>query len=293
MKKKFSAIALALVISSVMISCGENKSNLKEDNNISTENQVEKFPVTLSKIASKEMQDEIKTLLINNNINEENADRYIKYINDFNERVKDKTLLKEEFVTVDSMSGLYNSIILEDRIAEDGSIFGEINCRLASFELFKEFVSTKGEIQVDNYLIFDIEAIENNPIISFTDEDKKKYINLFNPIDIGNVKDTNEIVKLIKEELNKREVKIDNQGNVSLINIYMNDEIENKMFVGHSVVMIENANEYLIIEKFSPMDPFQISKFSSREDVKKYLLSRNDIYGSDINPIVLINNEEF
>ena len=293
MKKKFSAIALALVISSVMISCGENKSNLKEDNNISTENQVEKFPVTLSNIASKEMQDEIKTLLINNNINEENADRYIKYINDFNERVKDKTLLKEEFVTVDSMSGLYNSIILEDRIAEDGSIFGEINCRLASFELFKEFVSTKGEIQVDNYLIFDIEAIENNPIISFTDEDKKKYINLFNPIDIGNVKDTNEIVKLIKEELNKREVKIDNQGNVSLINIYMNDEIENKMFVGHSVVMIENANEYLIIEKFSPMDPFQIYKFSRREYVKKYLLSRNDIYGSDINPIVLINNEEF
>ena len=137
------------------------------------------------------------------------------------------------------------------------------------------------------------EAIENNPIISFTDEDKKKYINLFNPIDIGNVKDTNEIVKLIKEELNKREVKIDNQGNVSLINIYMNDEIENKMFVGHSVVMIENADEYLIIEKFSPMDPFQISKFSSREDVKKYLLSRNDIYGSDINPIILINNEEF
>ena len=276
-----------------MISCGENKSNLKEDNNISIENQVEKVPVTLSNMASKEMQDEVKTLLINNNINEENIDRYIKYINDFNERVKDKTLLKEDFVTVDSMSGLYNSIILEDRIAEDGSILGEINCRLASFELFKEFVSTKGEIQVDNYLIFDIEAIENNPIISFTDEDKKKYINLFNPIDIGNVKDTNQIVKLIKEELNKREVKIDNQGNVSLINIYMNDEIENKMFVGHSVVMIENADEYLIIEKFSPMDPFQISKFSSREDVKKYLLSRNDIYGSDINPIILINNEEF
>lgn len=156
MKKKISAVALALVISSAMISCGENKSNLKEDNNISIENQVEKVPVTLSNMASKEMQDEVKTLLINNNINEENIDRYIKYINDFNERVKDKTLLKEDFVTVDSMSGLYNSIILEDRIAEDGSILGEINCRLASFELFKEFVSTKGEIQVDNYLIFDI-----------------------------------------------------------------------------------------------------------------------------------------
>lgn len=105
MKKKISAVALALVISSAMISCGENKSNLKEDNNISIENQVEKVPVTLSNMASKEMQDEVKTLLINNNINEENIDRYIKYINDFNERVKDKTLLKEDFVTVDSMSG--------------------------------------------------------------------------------------------------------------------------------------------------------------------------------------------
>ncbi|WP_297713952.1 DUF4300 family protein [Clostridium sp.] len=293
MKKKFSAIALALVIGSVMISCGEGKNNLKEDNNISIENQVEKVPVILSNITSKEMQGEVKTLLINNNINEENAGRYINYINDFNERVKDKSLLKEDFVTIDSINGLYNSIILKDKISEDGSILGEINCRLASFELFKEFVSTKGEIQPDNYLIFDIEAINNNPIISFTDEDKKKYINLFNPVDIGNVKDTDEIVKLIKEELNKREVKIDNQGKVSLINIYINDEVENKMFVGHSVVMIENDDEYVVLEKFSPMDPFQISKFSSREDVKKYLLSRNDIYGSDINPIVLINNEEF
>ena len=37
----------------------------------------------------------------------------------------------------------------------------------------------------------------------------------------------------------------------------------------------------------------KISKFSNKEDVKKYLLSRNDIYGSEIKPIILINNEEF
>ena len=57
--------------------------------------------------------------------------------------------------------------------------------------------------------------------------------------------------------------------------------------------MIENDGEYIVLEKFSSIDPFQISKFSNKEDVKKYLLSRNDIYGSDINPIILINNEEF
>ena len=293
MKKKLISIALVLVISTIMISCEEAKNNLKEDNNISTESQVEKVPVTLSNITNKKMQDEVRNLLINNNINMENADMYIKYINDFNERVEDKSLLKEDFVTVDSINGLYSSIILKDKASEDGSILTEINCRLAAFELFKDFVSTKGEIQPDNYLMFDIEAINNNPIVSFTDEDKEKFINLFNPVNIGNVKDTNQIVELIKQDLNKREVKIDNEGKASLINIYINDESENKMFVGHSVVMIENDDEYLVIEKFSPLDPFQISKFSSRKDVKKYLLSRNDIYGSDIEPIVLINNEEF
>lgn len=293
MKKKLISIALVLVSSTVMISCGDAKNNLKEDNNISTEIQAEKVQVTLSNIINKKMQDEVRTLFINNNINIENADRYIKYINDFNERVEDKSLLKEDFVTVDSINGLYNSILLKDKTSEDGSVLVEINCRLAAFELFKDFVSTKGEIQQDNYLMFDIEAIKNNPIVSFTDEDKKKFINLFNPVDIGNVKDTDKIVELIKQDLNKRGVKIDNEGKVSLINIYINDEIENKMFVGHSVVMIENDDEYLIIEKFSHLNPFQISKFSRREDVKKYLLSRNDIYGSDIEPIILINNEEF
>ena len=293
MKKRFITLALALVIGSMMVGCGEDKNNLTEDNNISSENQVEKVPVTLSNITNKKMEDEVKTLLINNGINGENVDTYINYINDYNERVEDKSVLKEEFVTVDSINGLYAPVSLKEKILDDGMTLSEINCRLSAFELFKDFVTTKGEIESDNYLMFDIEAIDNNPILDFNKEDKEKYINLFNPVDIGDAKDSKRIIELIKDELNKREVKIENNGKVSLINIYINDEFENKMFVGHSVVMIENDGEYIVLEKFSSIDPFQISKFSNKEDVKKYLLSRNDIYGSEIKPIILINNEEF
>lgn len=292
MKKRFISLALTLVIGSMMVGCMENKNNSLNDTNISSQNQVKKIPVTLSNIANKNMEDEVKTLLINNGISDENITTYIKYINDFNERVEDKSLLKVDFVTVDSINRLYNSIILTPKTIDGGMTISEINCRLAAFALFKDFVTTKGKLDADNYLMFDIEAIDSNPIVDFSEEDKEKFINLFNPVDIGNVKDQRKIIELIKEELNKREVNIENNGKVSLINIYINDEFENKMFVGHSVVMIENADEFIVLEKYSAIDPFQTSKFSSKKDVKKYLLSRNDIYGSDIKPILFINNEE-
>lgn len=293
MKKRFIALVLVLVIGSMLISCGEDKNNLKEDNTISNENQVKKVSVILSNITNKKMEEGIKNLLVNNGISEENVDTYIKYINDYNERVEDKSELKEGFVTVDSINGLYDPVSLREKKLEDGRSLSEINCRLSAFELFKGFITTKGEIESDNYLMFDIDAIDSNPILAFNKEDKEKYINLFNPVDIGDTKEPEKIIELIKDELNKREVNIDNNGKVSLINIYINDEFENKMFVGHSVVMIESNGEYIVLEKFSSIDPFQISKFSTIEEVRKYLLSRNDIYGSEIKPIILINNEEF
>lgn len=293
MKKRFIALVLVLVIGSMLISCGEDKNNLKEDNTILNENQVKKVSVTLSNITNKKMEEGIKNLLVNNGISEENVDTYIKYINDYNERVEDKSVLKEGFVTVDSINGFYDPVSLREKKLEDGRSLSEINCRLSAFELFKGFVTTKGEIESDNYLMFDIDAIDSNPILAFNKEDKEKYINLFNPVDIGDTKEPEKIIELIKDELNKREVNIDNNGKVSLINIYINDEFENKMFVGHSVVMIESNGEYIVLEKFSSIDPFQISKFSTIEEVRKYLLSRNDIYGSEIKPIILINNEEF
>ncbi|MGG7142393.1 DUF4300 family protein [Clostridium nigeriense] len=293
MKKRFISLALTLVMGSMMVGCIENKNNSLDDTNISSQNQIEKVPVTLSNIANKNMEDEVKNLLINNGVSEENITTYIKYINDFNERVEDKSLLKVDFVTVDSINGLYNSIILTPKTLDDGITISEINCRLAAFALFKDFVTTKGKVAADNYLMFDIEAIDSNPIVDFSEEDKEKFINLFNPVDIGNVKDSQKIIELIKEDLNKREINIENNGKVSLINLYMNDELENKMFVGHSVVMIENEDDFIVLEKYSPIYPFQISKFSSKEDVKKYLLSRDDIYGSEIDPILFINNEEF
>ena len=127
MKKRFITLALALVIGSMMVGCGE-------DNNISSENQVEKVPVTLSNITNKKMEDEVKTLLINNGINGENVDTYINYINDYNERVEDKSVLKEEFVTVDSINGLYTPVSLKEKILDDGMTLSEINCRLSAFE---------------------------------------------------------------------------------------------------------------------------------------------------------------
>lgn len=49
----------------------------------------------------------------------------------------------------------------------------------------------------------------------------------------------------------------------------------------------------LFVEKYGPDTPFQATKFHNREELKKYLLARPDLYGEkdEVAPIITENNK--
>ena len=51
----------------------------------------------------------------------------------------------------------------------------------------------------------------------------------------------------------------------------------------------------MFVEKYSNLDPFQATYFRDREELKQYLLSRNDLYGdqTELAPIVAENGIPF
>lgn len=58
-------------------------------------------------------------------------------------------------------------------------------------------------------------------------------------------------------------------------------------------MLIEEEDELLLFEKYSNLDPFQVSRFPNRKSLTNYLLSRKDLYGdsTELKPILIENGE--
>lgn len=76
----------------------------------------------------------------------------------------------------------------------------DFNCRITAFTLFKDYIKSNSKFSGDDTtLIFDIDAIENNPLSEFTKEDKDKFINLYGAIKAENTQDIQKHVDEIKK----------------------------------------------------------------------------------------------
>ena len=64
-------------------------------------------------------------------------------------------------------------------------------------------------------------------------------------------------------------------------------------FPGHVGVLVETDDGLLFVEKYGDVQPFQVTKFQNRDQLKKYLLARPDLYGdeTELEPILMENGQ--
>lgn len=169
-----------------------------------------------------------------------------------------------------------------------------VNCRLTSFMLMRNILNTNCKPDnEDKYLMFDLDAINEDRQISLTTEDKLNYATLFNWIPLGNAKTLNQHIRKIESALKERNIYIDNSKGMSIINVYIHSEFDNVRFVGHTGVLFDTDDGLLFVEKYGPDTPFQATKFNNRKELKKYLLARPDLYGekTELAPIIIENTK--
>ena len=140
--------------------------------------------------------------------------------------------------------------------------------------------------------MFDVEAMEQYPLMAFDKGDESKFITLFNPVVVEDTTDKDKHIKSISEEWQNRGISFEEVEGISLLNLWMHDPYEQKRFVGHSGILVSLEESFIFIEKYSASNPFQVSKFNEKQEVIDYLLSREDIYGDDSESDIIITENE-
>lgn len=285
--------SVSIIIASLLIFTGCEK--ISDDNN-KNENKTQ---LTYSNLVDSKTQDEIKKVLVENKISEEQADYFIKLVNDYNEKSKLKKFetSKKGFNTINKLQVPYDEGALGETWDYNKINYVDFNCRLTSFTLYKNFIKSQKEFSGDDLnLMFDLDTMENNPMSKFTKEETNEFKSLYSSISVKNTQDVEQLSKVILEEWDKRGIKFENNSNVSMINVFLHAPEDSYVFVGHTGISVKTDEGLLFVEKYGPSLPYQVSKFKDEVELKEYLMDRLDVNTADngaSKPIIMKNDKLF
>ena len=241
-------------------------------------------------LADEVSRKEVVASLENHGVTRQQTDTLVSWAEDFNSRITSGTL-SDGFQPLPETGADYAGLIITNNEAADGFIYPEANCRLTSYLLIKNMLTTNRHYEEnDNYLIFDTEAIETYEPFYLSDLEKADYVSLFSFVPLHGASTLQEHKDLIQKAWKDREIQVEGDG-VSLITVYLHTPFDDARFIGHTGVLLEEGDGLLFVEKYGPQFPFQATRFQNREQLKAYLLGRSDLYGdeTELEPIVMEN----
>ena len=273
MKNKFKKIITLLSVCTIsalgFVGCTSNKD------------------IMYSNMQDTKSREEVFSELKKHDVSDNQINKLNEWMDDFNSYVKDGQL-SNGFKKMDGDLVDYSTLELKDMPSY------YVNCRLTSFMIMKNALTTNCKPDdSDTYLMLDLDAIDTDKPISMTEQEKLNYTTLFNWIPLDDSKTLEQHEEKIETALKDRDIKIDESKGLSIINIYVHSTFDNVRFVGHTGVLMDTNDGLLFVEKYGPDTPFQATKFHNREELKKYLLARPDLYGEkdEVAPIITENNK--
>ena len=267
------------------------------NNNIGKTDKIEGSKLTYSNLIDDKTQNEIKNILIENKIEEKQAKYFIKVVQDYNNKsdINKLKTSKNGFTSIKTQQVPYDEVYLGEKWDIKKLNYMDFNCRLTAFSIFKKYVKSGEKFKGnDSNLMFDIDAIDNNPISRFTKEDVDKFINLYVAIPVENSQDIEKHAQAIIKEWEKRKISFVKNETMSMINVFLHAPEDNNVFVGHAGISIKTKDGLLFVEKYGPSLPYQVSKFKDKAELKAYLMNRLDVNASNngaSKPIIMENNE--
>ena len=241
---------LPLILSTILIITGCSDTKYTEDNK---EDIINESKLTYSNLIDNKTQNEINNILVNNNISNSQVDNFLDIVNDYNKKSDLKSLntSKSEFTSIDTQQVPYDDVTLLELWDPDKIGYTDFNCRLTSFNLFKEYIKSESIFTGDaSNLMFDKDAINTNKLCKFNKDDVDKFTNFFAAIDVQNSKDVNRHAKSIIKEWEKRKISFIDNPNISMINVFLHYPDTNNVFIGHSAILVKDKYEYLFVEKY-------------------------------------------
>ena len=82
--------------------------------------------------------------------------------------------------------------------------------------------------------------------------------------------------------------------NARMLSVVIHDNLDGEsLFIGHVGVLVPTSDGFLFVEKLTFEEPYQAIKFSSKEDVYKYLSTKYQDYTGEglAKPFIMDNNK--
>ena len=180
--------------------------------------------------------------------------------------------------------------------ASEVSGFNDADCRMTVMLLAGELIKYDSVEEDYNgtYLMFDMDAIENNDVYSVLKDKKQLFTTMFGEMAISK----NGFAETLHENWSKHGINVESDK-CSVISILFKAYEEEAAFVGHTGILIDCRNiesvdsNYLFVEKIAFGDPFKITLFNDENDLIEMLSERPDYTSEegDPAPVVYKNGE--
>lgn len=280
-KKKVGIIILSLAL--LLSACSNGK-----DKEVAVKEEL-----VYSNLVDKESQKEVRELLESKGIEKDKLDLFFEKVDYYNKNVGEKNLVDKGFKKIDSYEIEYDEVKLFENWNKENPMYIGNNCRITSYDLLRDLIDVdlSKEIDRDN-LFMDKDALDNDSI-EYDDKYLSGFESLFGNIDTENTKDIDKHIENIEKEWNNRGIKFKTKDGISLISVFMHDDMDSVVFIGHAGVLVEDGDKLVFIEKVSFDMPYQVLKFNNRTELNDYLMAKYDIsYDQEFaKPFIFENNK--
>ncbi len=225
----------------------------------------------------------------------ENIDSFFQNVKSFNSIIEEKSLIKDGFITIDSLEPEYDQLAIQEMWDTKNPEFIGYNCRITSFDLMKNFIDIgKPNTRNSSQLFMDMDALENSPEKLFSPIEQEEFQSLFSFIPTENTKDIFIHLNKVKEDWKSKDITFLNKDKISLISVVFHSDEDSYLFIGHAGVLISvEDGKLLFIEKLSFQEPYQAIKFDNRIELNDYLMNKYDVSWNQptAKPFIMENDE--
>ena len=212
------------------------------------------------------------------NYSEENADRY---------STEDITVDNiSEVINILKSAGLTNADVLEEWVTDtsdnnektDESGFSDADCRMTVMLLADDSISydSVNDKYDGDYLMFDIDAIENKEEYSMLRDKEKLFTTMFGEIPYAK----GAFAEALPDNWREHGI-VFNNDKCSIISIVFKTYDKDEAYVGHTGILVDcrdiadTDSKYVFIEKLAFGDPFKVTKLNEKSDLIEMLSERS------------------
>ena len=169
--------------------------------------------------------------------------------------------------------------------------FSDADCRMTVMLLAGDLIKydTVEEDYGGTYLMFDMDAIENNDKYSMLKKKKQLFTTMFGEMAISK----NGFSETLSENWSKHGINVESDK-CSVISILFKAYDEDNAFVGHTGILIDCRDiesvdsNYLFVEKIAFGDPFKITLVKDESDLIEMLSERPDYTSEEGEPVPVV-----